>query len=215
MRPGSAMVSPETMACHVCDEAIVELERAVQADPLQLSASSLLSLALSFARRFPEAIAQGHKALALDSMNAVTQLGLGRTEAFGPRPENAVVTLERARKLHPKDSRVIGTLLYAYAATGRWADAKRLHDDLHRPGLDEFDGIQAAFGDLVFGDREPLVNLLTSDAGLHRYVRAAGFLGCDPRFDPLWSDARFRAKMIAPGTTPCAVARPWSLPPRR
>jgi hypothetical protein len=115
-------------------------------------------------------------------------------------------------RFHGDDSRIVGGLMLAYAAAGRWADADRIRQQLKRPGGDKFDGTQAAFGDLLFGDREPLIRILTSDAGLKRALKYSTFLGCNPYHDPLWSDDRFRAKMISLGVTPCA-ARPLPLPP--
>src|SRR5207237_5966934 len=105
------------------DEAIDELRRGTQADPLQLSSSSALATALAYARRFPEAIAAARQTLALDSTFNYGLTSLGVAQMFGGQPDSAVVTLERDRRFHPNDSRIVGLLLFAYAAAGRWADA--------------------------------------------------------------------------------------------
>jgi hypothetical protein len=72
----------------------------------------------------------------------------------------------------------------------------------------------AAFAELVFGDREPLVRLLSTEAGQRRWMRVQGALGCNPLLDPLWADARFRAAMRRLSAGACPLARPWPLPPR-
>ena len=196
------------------DEGITELRRAVQADPLALSPSSALSTALLFARRYREAEEAARHVLTLDSTFMYAIFTLGLAQAFNGKPDSAVITMERGTRFHPDDSRQFGALLFAYAAAGRWADAERVREQLHRPGGDQFDGIQAGFADLVFGNREPLVRVLTSRPSLARFVKYGGVIGCDPRFDPLWSDARFRDAMHRVGIETCRLARPWPLPRR-
>ena len=70
-------------------------------------------------------------------------------------------------------------------------------------------------GQLHFGDREPLVRILTSEAGMRRYLKYGGIVGCNPLFDPLWSDARYRAAMQRLTIEPCRLARPWPIPRRQ
>ncbi|MEJ7813395.1 MAG: hypothetical protein WKG32_23510, partial [Gemmatimonadaceae bacterium] len=70
------------------------------------------------------------------------------------------------------------------------------------------------FAELVFGDREPLVRLLTTAAGQRRWIDAQGALGCNPLLDPLWADPGFRGAMRALAVETCPLARPWPLPPR-
>jgi hypothetical protein len=72
----------------------------------------------------------------------------------------------------------------------------------------------AAFAELVFGDREPLVRLLTTAAGQRSWIDAQGALGCNPLLDPLWVDARFRAAMQRLTVEPCPLVRPWPVASR-
>ena len=195
------------------EDALAELERATQIDHLAPSVTSLYVTALWTARRYREALAAGHRQQALDSTFHYGILSLGLTQISAHQADSAVATFQRGIRFHGDDSRIVGGLMLAYAAAGRWADADRIRKQLKRPGGDQFDGTQAAFGDLVFGNSEPLIRILTSDGGLKRLMTFGGLLGCNPYYDPLWSDARFRAKMIALGVTPC-VARPLPLPPR-
>jgi hypothetical protein len=66
--------------------------------------------------------------------------------------------------------------------------------ELHRPDGDRSEGVAAAFADFIFGDREPLVRLLTTEAGQRRWHEQYLF-GCNPMIDPLWSDERFVVAM--------------------
>ena len=196
------------------EEAIVQLRRGVQADPLALSPAAAFAAALLWARRYAEADTAARRLLTLDSTFAYGIQVLGMAQAFGGQPDSAVRTMERGTRLYPQDARLRGALLFAYAAAGRWADAERVRAELRRPGSDQLDGIQAAFAELVFGDRDPLVRILTTDAGLARYTKHGGILGCNPLFDPLWSDARFRDAMRARAIEECRLARAWPIPPR-
>ena len=135
-------------------------------------------------------------------------------QLFGGQPDSAVRTLERGVRLHPRAPAMTSTLLFAYAAAGRWADAERIHSQLRRPGGQKSGGIEAAFAELIFGNREPLVRRLMSESGQLEWDDTYGPLGCNPLLDPLWADVRFQIAMRARATEPCALARPWPLPAR-
>ena len=62
---------------------------------------------------------------------------------------------------------------------------------------------------MVFGDREPLLRLLTSAEGQRRYEYPGGVLGCNPLLDPLRSDARFGAAMRSLGVEVCPLVEAW------
>ncbi|CAN5356431.1 hypothetical protein BH24GEM3_BH24GEM3_11160 [soil metagenome] len=196
------------------DEAVAELRRATQLDPLAKSAGTAEAAALIFARRFPESEAASRRVLAVDSTFPLAIWSLGLAQAFGGQPDSAVRTLERSMQLHPDIPGQHSALLFAYAAAGRWTDAERVRARLRRPGGNLSGGAEAAFAELVFGDREPVVRLLRTEAGQHRWFDALIGFGCNPLVDPLWADARFRAAMRALTVEVCPLARPWPIPPR-
>jgi len=193
------------------DEAIVELSRATQLDPLAPSPASALSTALLYAHRYRESIAAAHRALVLDSTFGFAIETLGAAQALNGQPDSAVETLERGTRLHPDDSRLRGALVFAYAVAGRWPDAERVRALLQGPGGDHYGGIEAAFADMVFGNREPLLRLLTSAEGQRRYEYPGGVLGCNPLLDPLRSDSRFRAAMRSLGVVACPLVVSWPI----
>jgi serine/threonine-protein kinase len=196
------------------DEALVEMRRGTQIDPLAKSPASALGMALLFARRFDEAEAQSRRVLALDSTFSFALWNLGMVQVFEGKPDSAVHTLEYNSRLYPKAPAARSALLFAYAAAGRWADAERIRAELHSAGGDPSGGIEAAVAELVFGNREPLLRLLSTADGKRRYLTYVNVFGCDPRIDPLWADAAFRNSMHSIGVATCALARPWPLPPR-
>jgi serine/threonine-protein kinase len=191
------------------DEALVELRLATQLDPLAHSAAGSVALALLAAHRFPEAEVAARHARTIDSTFWGSTWALGVAQAFGGQPDSAIRTLERGLREHPDHSRLASALVFAYAVGGRWADASRVRGQLHRPGGDRSGGLEAAIADLVFGDREPLVRVMTSRDGQRRQ-----WIGCNPMLDPLWSDARFRAAMRSLSVETCRLARPWPIATR-
>lgn len=196
------------------DEALVELRHARELDPLSGTPAGALSTALLFAHRFPESAAAARRALAIDSTLTFTIWTLGMAQAFGGQPDSAVQTLERGMRLHPEDIQLSSGLVFAYAAAGRWTAAARIRARIHALGREPGSGIEGALADLVFGDHEPLVRLLITEAGQRRFIHSGGVFGCDPLFDPLWADERFRAAMRRLTVEPCHLARAWPLPQR-
>jgi Flp pilus assembly protein TadD len=196
------------------DEAVRETALGAQLDPLAKSAGTSAALALGFARRGPEAVAASRRVIAIDSTFALAFQTLGVAQGVSGQADSAVHSLERARQLNPGQPGLFGKLIFAYATAGRWADAERVRAELRRPGGDHAGGIEAAFADFVFGDREPLLRLLTTEAGQRRWFDQYLF-GCNPMIDPLWSDERFVIAMRKLTIEACPLARPWSFPSRR
>ncbi len=196
------------------DEALVELRLATQLDPLAHSAASAVAMALLAARRYPEAAAAARHSLAIDSTFWGGAWPLGMALTFAGQPGSGARTLEWALRLHPDHPQLTAGLVLAYAAAARWRDAARLRAQLHRPGGDLSGGVAAAEADLVFGDREPALRLLTTAAGQRAWYLSGAFLGCTPLLDPLRPDPRFRAAMRRLSEEPCPLARPWPIPAR-
>jgi serine/threonine-protein kinase len=196
------------------DEALTDLRLAAQLDPLAKSVGTGYALALISARRYPEAAAATRRTLALDSTFPLALWTLGLVQTFGGQPDSAVHTLELGVRLYPTSPGLNAALVLAYAAAGRWADAERMRAQLRRPEGAGSGGVVPAFAELVFGNRDPLVQLLTTPAGQRRWLDTGGVFGCNPLLDPLWEDTRFRGAMRDAGIAPCSLARPWPLPPR-
>jgi serine/threonine-protein kinase len=192
-----------------------EMRTAVQLDPLAKSTAAGLSMVLLAARRFEEAGAEARRALALDSTFALAELALGNAQMFGGQPDSAVATLERPIARDAPLPELRSALLYASAAAGRWEQAARVRDEIRRLAKNPARDVHVAFAELVFGDPEPAVRVLTTRAGQSDWYWEVGAFGCNPKIDPLWSDARFRRAMRALDVAPCPHARPWPLTPPR
>jgi len=193
------------------DEGVAELRQATQLDPLAKSAGTALVLGFLAARRFPEAFAEARRVLAFDSTFSLGLHVLGTLQIFAGQPDSAVQTLERHEQLYPERGGTRALQVLAYAAAGRWRDAGRVREQLHGPEGDRSDGVEAAFADLVFGDREPIVRLLSTEQGRRSWLNLLNGFGCNPLIDPLWSDERFRAAMHDLEIERCPLARPWPI----
>ncbi|HET8762274.1 MAG TPA: tetratricopeptide repeat protein, partial [Gemmatimonadales bacterium] len=193
------------------EEALAHLRRAAALDPLATAPASAVATALLYARQFGDARAAARHALALDSTFGFGFWTLGLAQALDGQADSAVKTLEHGTRLQPSDLRLRTALLFAYAAAGRWSDARLARKGLRAANQSFADGTEDEFADLVFGDRVPLVSVLATGAGARRYLRSGGAIGCNPLFDPLWSDARFGAEMRQLGVAKCLLARPWPI----
>ena len=193
------------------EESVAELRRATQLDPLAKSAATAATMTLIAARRFPEAAATARRALALDSTFPLALMAVGVVQTFSGQPDSAVQTLEAMVRASGNTRSQPIALVFAYAAAGRWDDVRRIRARLHRAGGDESGGAITAFTDLVFGDREPLIRLLSTDAGRRRWYDFSTGFGCNPYLDPLASDDRFRAAMRAVNVQVCPLAQPWPI----
>ena len=196
------------------DDAITELHQATQLDPLAKSAGAALAEALIHARRFHESETESRRVLAIDSIFPLALFSLGWALAFDGQADSAVRTLERGVRLNPEQRRTQALLIFAYAAAGRWDDAARMRRRVRQAGGEPASDALSAFADLAFGNREPLVHLLTTRAGQLRWFDEFYGPGCNPMIDPLWTDQRFRAAMHDLGVRPCVLARPWPIRPR-
>jgi serine/threonine protein kinase/Tfp pilus assembly protein PilF len=200
------------------DEAITELRHATELDPLAPVPAAAIGTALLFARRFREAETASRRALARDSTFGFAIYTLGLAQVFDGQPDSAVRTLTRGARVDPDDAHIAAALVLADAAAGHWNDAARTRDQLHSRWGNRWGNrsgwADVEVADMVFGDQEPIVRVLTSKEGQRRFSATGGMLGCNPLFDPLRSNARFRAAMRELGVATCPITRQWHLPAR-
>lgn len=202
----------ELLTLGLADDALTELSRAIQLDPLLVSAASGMAASHVFARHFAEGLTAAHHAVTLDSVNPMALITLAQAQSFTDHPDDAIRTLTRAHARDPGDTRFLEGLVFAYAKAGRWEDAAQVRAELRRaPEL--VYGTEVAFADLVFGDPTALATLLTEPKVQLKYIMAGGLFGCNPYFDPLWAIPEFVEAMKGLGVRRCALAAPWRLPP--
>lgn len=189
------------------DSALVHLRMAAQIDPLAHSVASAVAAALLDERKFDEAMQAARHAVATDSTFPFSYQLLALAQIYTGKPAEAVQTLKRGLAIDHGSPQLTSTMVLAYAAANDWETAASIRQQLqYRAGESP---LEAAYADLVFGNREPLIALLTSRPGQRRIIADGGHLGCNPLYDSLWEDPRFVAAMRRLSIAPCGLARVW------
>jgi TolB-like protein/DNA-binding winged helix-turn-helix (wHTH) protein/Flp pilus assembly protein TadD len=173
------------------EDAIAEIERARQLDPMSIIINANIGFVYYHARRFDDAIAAEHKALELDSSNSVAYEYMGMAYLGKKMYKEAATNLHRAVDLSGGNSESAAVLSFAYAVDGNLAEARRILVSLEGRSRHEY---------------VPSFNLAIAYAGLGEKTRALAYLQkayderCDlvptlkvnPLFDTLHSDPRFQ-----------------------
>ena len=172
------------------DDAIAELKRAQELDPLTPIANAAIARPYYNARRYAEAIAQSRKTLELDSTFSRAHYWLGLSYEQLSRPADAIRELEKTVAQSPT-SLYRGALGHAYAVAGQREKALRVLREL-QAGSDSsyvspFD-IATIYAGL--GDRTKTFEQL--EKAYQERAPYLVFLAVDPHFDPFRADPRFR-----------------------
>lgn len=174
------------------EEALAEILRAAELDPLSPIISTTLAERLYYARRYEEAVGQLRRTLDLepDFIQARFFLGLAY-EQQGLYAE-AIRELARARELSAgKTAPIVAALGHAYAASGRRREARRVLDELmSREGVAPYE-VAIIFSSL--GERSHAFEWLHKAHGKPQgRAMLRTLLRADPRLDRLRSDPQFR-----------------------
>ncbi len=175
------------------DEALVEIRRGVELDPLALYMNAAVAMAHYYARQFDAAIAQAQATIDIEPFYpAYLFLGLACQQAG--RRSDAIAALERASTLSQRSTMTLAALAAALAADGRMAEAAEILRE-----LDE----AAARGRYVSGVWEAAIHAAQGNADRAltclergRQDRCCWLLRCvrlDSRFDTLRHLSRFTA----------------------
>ena len=191
--------------------AVTELRRAAELDPLSSVIGANLARTYFTARRMPEAIAQAHRVLEIDStVYTDTYSVLGLAHLFSGKPDSAVLAFETLYRLDPQKPKTPGEMVLGYAALGRWQDAERVRADIIRM-RGQGAGISTLYSDLAFGDWDGALSALER-AKDGRYLGTMNLaLGCDPLFEPLKASPRFAVLMSELGLRTCKPEGKWPI----
>src|SRR5262249_52215363 len=111
------------------DEAIAQVKRAIELDPLSLVINSDLGNTYYRARRYDEAIAQLRKTIDLDPSFYYAHWNLGSALAAKGEIDAAIQEFKKARELND-DPSMLGLLANIYGKSGNHAEAARLQEQL-------------------------------------------------------------------------------------
>jgi TolB-like protein/Tfp pilus assembly protein PilF len=171
------------------EEALVWSRRARELDPLGVTGLSN-GWILFNARRYDEAIGELRSVLAVHSDYATAHWFLGSALIAVGRSDEAITALDKAVSLSGGSPAVIGTLVSAYAQSGRRTEALRLVGELKRRQRRNYVPAEA-FVDAYLGLGERDQAFAWLDRAYREHSGILQILKVHPFFDPVRNDPRF------------------------
>jgi TolB-like protein/DNA-binding winged helix-turn-helix (wHTH) protein/tetratricopeptide (TPR) repeat protein len=168
------------------DEAIAEMRKAENLDPLSLIISAEMAEILLVAHRNDEAIEQSRKTIAMDSNFAIAHLELGQAFVQKHLYNEAIAELQRAIDLSGGSTTCTSNLAYAYAFSGQRNKATTILGDLKNRPKQNAPEIAMIYVGLE--DKDQAMTWLEK-AYAERFNPS---ILLRPAFDPLRSDPRFQ-----------------------
>jgi TolB-like protein/DNA-binding winged helix-turn-helix (wHTH) protein/Flp pilus assembly protein TadD len=170
-------------------EAISEMKKAKDLDPLSLIINADLAELLLIALDYDESIDQSRRTIEMDANFALAHNQLALAYLQKHMFNEAVTELQKAIRLSGSSPTLTANLARVYAAMGRRNEATALLDDLKKnanPGYSRASEIAAVYASL--GDNERAMSWL--EKGFEERFNPGVLLR--PAFDPLRSDPRFQ-----------------------
>ncbi len=171
------------------EEAIAQIKKADQLDPLSLEINSDLGLSFFFAGQYEQALEQFQKALEEEPDSIWTRFFLGWSFEQMGQLEKAISEYKKARKLD-ESPLIIAALGHASALLGRYTEAQAALSEMKE--LSARRHISPYLFTIIYvalGDHDRAFVELEKD--YENRSEALAWLKVDPRLDPLRSDPRF------------------------
>jgi eukaryotic-like serine/threonine-protein kinase len=170
------------------DQALQEIQKAQQLDPLSLGINKDFAVILLYSRDYDKALEQCRKTLEIEQFGAMSTYIAQIYELKQKYPE-AVAELEKAHAAALDDVEITYALGQAYALIGKKDQALKISNELNQPGRQKvFLPKEAAYLYALVGEKDQAVAILQKAAEDH-YLAVAE-IKMDPRFDELRKDAR-------------------------
>jgi TolB-like protein/DNA-binding winged helix-turn-helix (wHTH) protein/Flp pilus assembly protein TadD len=170
-------------------EAISEMKKAKDLDPLSLIINADLAELYLIAHSYDESIQQSRKTIEMDANFALAHNQLAQAYLQKQMFDEAVAELQKAIKISGGSPTFTANLARTYAAMGRRNEAIELLDDLRKhssPGYSRASEIAAVY--VALGDNDRAMTWL--EKGFEERFNPGVLLR--PGFDPIRSDPRFQ-----------------------
>jgi tetratricopeptide (TPR) repeat protein len=172
-------------------EALAELKRAEELDPLSLAINTTHGYLLYLARDNDAAVAQLHKTLEIDANFAVAHMYLGRVYAQKKMFAPAIEEFQKADHLSRGEPYYRAWLAYGYAISGKAVEARKVLKELKKLPKDSYvPSYDVAAICMGLGERDEAIKWLQRAFEDHAPYFSA--INIDPIFDSLHSDLRFQ-----------------------
>lgn len=173
------------------EEAVAELKRAVELEPLSLINNAIFGLSYLYAGQTEKALEQGKKTYDLEPDFRFGRQYLGYAYISVGRYDDAIAVAEKALKLSPQSQEDLVVAGTAYARSGRKLEAQQYTDKLKELAKTRYvrtvytASLYAALGDKDKAFAELEKSFEDKDCFLPR-------IKLDPFMDPLRDDPRFK-----------------------
>ncbi len=172
------------------NEAMAEMKRAKELDPVSLLVNSYTGWHYYLARQYHKAVGQYQEALDIGP-HYLAHFGLGRAYEQQARPDAAIGEFQKAVGTSGGSSLALSSLGHAYALSGRRVEAQKILDQLIQQRQQSYvTPERIALLYLGLGQKEQALDWLQT-----AYEERASwlvFLNVDPIYDSLRSEPRFQ-----------------------
>ena len=174
------------------DEAIVQIERARQTDPLSPAVTTFVSRIYLMARDYDRAVAEGTRAVGLEPYSPLAYRGMGRALFFAGQTGAAIASFEQAVQLEGHVPMWEADLCFAHGRSGNRDQAREILSSLQaRQRSGEFiSPVDLAVCCTGLGDTALALDYLER-AYAERVMRVMTLR--DPEFDELAGTPRYKA----------------------
>lgn len=170
------------------DDARSSLDRARELDPLSILNIIMVGNVYYYQRQTTPAIEIFSQAVEMDPNSGLARWSLGNALFLADRPEDAIAEYAKAIQLSGDSPDEMASLAYLHARRGNTAEAQKIMTELTgRQGYVPPALTASVYGAL--GEKDRAFELL--EEAFQKKDSLLIYLGVDPIFDPLRSDARF------------------------
>ena len=201
-------------------EAVTEIKRAQELNPLSLIDASIGGWTFYHARQYEKAIAEADRALEMDRTFGQSHMILSIAYEQLGEHDKAIAMAQKAQQLMEGSVLPLWSLGYALARSGRTADAEEIAEKLKTLSTTVY--ISPYYQALVYtglGDRETAFTYL--EKAFEERDEWLIWLGTEPKLDDLRSDPRFKELLTRVGLKGDEAAKAssfsaddWSAPAR-
>jgi TolB-like protein/DNA-binding winged helix-turn-helix (wHTH) protein/Tfp pilus assembly protein PilF len=173
------------------DEALAQIQRALEKNPLSTFISSELGCASYYAHRYDQAVDYSRNTLRTDPSYVLSHYNVARALGQKRMYDQSIAEINTAISTWGRSTMLVSELAYDYAASGKKAEALKLLDELQRRSVNEFiDPYPLAWIYVALGQNDKALQSL--ERAYEMRSAWMPWINVEPKFDSLHSDARFQ-----------------------